>query len=157
MQPTSTIVDVDKLFIDYIEECKKRKRALTGPNILNLKEFELNLRKYRIVGGIYSLEYVEQPEQNVKLSSNAYLRTSKLQLSHAILIVSVTNAVFQFSQNFKSLSVIGPNTLKRRQFFQYYRPPAPTPAGVRRLPEEVETELKAIEKGLSKLAYITIV
>lgn len=50
----------------------------------------------------------------------------------------------------------GPKTLKRRQFFQYFRAPDPTPAGVRRLPEEVETEMKMVERGLSKLAYITI-
>lgn len=69
------------------------------------------------------------------------------------------NNVFlrHFEIYFSYFPVIGSNTLKRRQFFQYYRPPAPTPAGVRRLPEEVEAELKAIEKGLNKLAYITIV
>lgn len=54
------------------------------------------------------------------------------------------------------ISVTGPNTLKGRQFFQYYRAPDPIPAGVRRLPEEVEAEMKLIERGLSKLSYITI-
>lgn len=52
--------------------------------------------------------------------------------------------------------VVGTDTLKRRQFFQYFRPPPATPAGVRRLPEEVETEMKAVERGLGKLSYITI-
>lgn len=46
--------------------------------------------------------------------------------------------------------------LKRRQFFQYFRAPDPTPAGVRRLPEEIEAEMKAVERGLSKLSYVTI-
>lgn len=52
--------------------------------------------------------------------------------------------------------VVGTDTLKRRQFFQYFQPPPTTPAGVRRLPEEVETEMKAVERGLGKLSYITI-
>lgn len=76
-QPASSVIDVDKLYADYVAEKDKRKKALKGTEALNLKEFELNLRKYRIAGGIYCLEYVEQPEQNVKLTSNAYLRTSK--------------------------------------------------------------------------------
>lgn len=52
--------------------------------------------------------------------------------------------------------VTGPNELRRRLFFQYFRAPEPTPAGVRRLPEEVEAEMKTVERGLSKLAYVTI-
>lgn len=51
---------------------------------------------------------------------------------------------------------MGAKALKRRQFFQYFRAPEPTPAGVRRLPEEIEAEMKAVERGLSKLAYVTI-
>lgn len=54
------------------------------------------------------------------------------------------------------LSVGNSKNLKRRQFFQYFRTPDPTPAGVRRLPEEVEAELKMVERGLSKLSYVTI-
>lgn len=46
--------------------------------------------------------------------------------------------------------------MKRRNFFQYFRAPEPIPAGVRRLPEEIEAEMKAVERGLNKLAYITI-
>lgn len=67
---------MDKLYAEYIEERDKKKQALKGIGALNLREFELNLRKYRIVGGIYCLEYVEQPEQNVKISTNTFLRTS---------------------------------------------------------------------------------
>lgn len=51
---------------------------------------------------------------------------------------------------------MGTDTLKKRQFFQYFRTPPATPAGVRRLPEEVEAEMKTVERGLAKLAYITI-
>lgn len=70
------IVDIDKLYMEYVDDIMKRDRLRKGPAALNLKEFELNLRQYRIVGGIYCLDYFEQPEQCVKLSSKSYLRTS---------------------------------------------------------------------------------
>lgn len=50
----------------------------------------------------------------------------------------------------------GTRELKRHPFFQYFRMPPPAAAGVRRPPEEAEAELKMVEKGLSKLAAITI-
>lgn len=74
------IVDVDKLYMDYINEIMRKDRLRKGPAALNLKEFEINLRQYRIVGGVYCLDYFEQPEQSVKLSANSYLRTSECVL-----------------------------------------------------------------------------
>lgn len=70
------IVDVDKLYMDYVTDLMKIDRLRKGPMALNLKPFEINLRQYRVVGGIYCLDYFEQPEQSVKLSAKAYLRTS---------------------------------------------------------------------------------
>lgn len=69
------IVDIDKIYMDYVNDIMKKDRLRKGPQALNLKEFEVNLRHYRIVGGIYCLDYFEQPEQCVKLSSKSYLRT----------------------------------------------------------------------------------
>lgn len=57
---------------------------------------------------------------------------------------------------FQLIVVVGTDTLKRREFFQYFRAPPATPAGVRRLPEEIEAEMKSVERGLGKLSYITI-
>lgn len=74
------IFDVDKLYLDYINDIMKKDRHRRGPTVLNLKEFELNLRQYRVVGGIYCLDYFEQPEQSVKLSAKSYLRTSWFRL-----------------------------------------------------------------------------
>lgn len=71
------IVDVDKLYLDYVTELMQQDRLRKGVKALNLKEFEINLRQYRIVGGVYCLDYFEQPEQSVKLSSKSFLRTSK--------------------------------------------------------------------------------
>lgn len=59
-------------------------------------------------------------------------------------------------ENVSFFSVSTSKTLKRRQFFQYFRLPDPTPAGVRRLPEEIESEMKTVERGLGKLSYVTI-
>lgn len=79
------IVDVDKLYMDYITDIMKNDRLRKGPQALNLKEFELNLRQYRIVGGIYCLDYFEQPEQSVKLTSKSYLRTGKLRKRNNVI------------------------------------------------------------------------
>lgn len=79
------IVDVDKLYMDYITDIMKKDRLRKGPQALNLKEFELNLRQYRIVGGIYCLDYFEQPEQSVKLTSKSYLRTGKLRKRNNVI------------------------------------------------------------------------
>lgn len=74
---TTAIVDVDKLYTDYVSELTAKRRMLQGPESLSLNEFEINLRKYRVIGGIYYVEYFEQPQQDTKLSSNSYLRTSE--------------------------------------------------------------------------------
>lgn len=71
------IVDVDKLYMDFINDIMRKDQERKGANALNLKEFEINLRQFRIVGGIFYLDYFEQPEQSVKLSAKTYLRTSK--------------------------------------------------------------------------------
>lgn len=75
------IVDIDKLYMDYVNDIMMKDRLRKGPQALNLKEFEVNLRHYRIVGGIYCLDYFEQPEQCVKLSSKSYLRTGTVDNS----------------------------------------------------------------------------
>lgn len=54
------------------------------------------------------------------------------------------------------LSVTHPNNVKRKQFHQPYKPPDPVAPGVRRLPEEIEAELKQVEANLDKLASVTI-
>lgn len=73
----TAIVDVDKLYTDYVNELTSQRRALQGPESLCLNEFEINLRKYRIIGGVFCVEYFEQPQQDTKYSPNSYLRTSE--------------------------------------------------------------------------------
>lgn len=69
------IVDVDGLYNEYVNEKIKAHRQSIGVDALQLKEFEINLRKYRIINGVFALEYLEQPEQDTKLQANFFLRT----------------------------------------------------------------------------------
>lgn len=71
--------EVEKLYTEITEKKIQDKLKRLAPNVFHLKEFEMNLRKYRVVGGIYSIEYFDQPQQDVKLSSNAFLTTSYKQ------------------------------------------------------------------------------
>lgn len=52
--------------------------------------------------------------------------------------------------------VIYPNKLKRKLFYQTYKPPMIVAPGVRRLPEEIEAEMKEVEANLERLASLVI-
>jgi hypothetical protein len=54
------------------------------------------------------------------------------------------------------LSVEVPTELRQVEFHEKYVPPPPPEPGQRRLPEEIEAELKKQEKELEKLALISI-
>jgi hypothetical protein len=54
------------------------------------------------------------------------------------------------------LSVEVPTELSPVEFHEKYVPPPPPEPGQRRLPEEIEAELKKQEKELEKLALISI-
>jgi hypothetical protein len=54
------------------------------------------------------------------------------------------------------LSVEVPTELRPVEFHEKYVPPPPPEPGQRRLPEEIEAELKKQEKELEKLALISI-
>lgn len=60
-------VDVDKIFSEYEEAQLNLRKKLNGPDALNLRKSEINLRSHHIVGGIYGLDYFHQPKQNVKI------------------------------------------------------------------------------------------
>lgn len=73
--PQARIIDVDKMYTEYEDELNNLEKEKMGPIAMNLGEFESNLRSHRITGGIFLLEYLEQPLQNVKTSSGSLLRT----------------------------------------------------------------------------------
>lgn len=43
-----------------------------------------------------------------------------------------------------------------KEYYQTYKPPPPVLPGVRRLPEEIEAEMRMIEAALDKLALVTL-
>lgn len=75
MDPGSTYIDVDKVYAENEETQVMLRRKFKGPDALKLRPSEINLRNHRIVGGIYGIDYLEQPKQNVKIG-RVYLTTS---------------------------------------------------------------------------------
>uniref|UniRef100_A0A1I8PE80 IC97/Casc1 N-terminal domain-containing protein n=1 Tax=Stomoxys calcitrans TaxID=35570 RepID=A0A1I8PE80_STOCA len=120
-------LDVDKLYLEYEDELTKMRRKVIGPEGFNLHETDVNLRKYRIIGGVYCLDYLETPQQDKQLNARSFIRT-----------------------------ILAPNKLTHKEYYQTYKPPPPTLPGVRRLPEEIEAEMRMIEAALDKLAMVTV-
>lgn len=48
------------------------------------------------------------------------------------------------------------NQLSKKSFYQSYKPPSPPQPGVRRLPEEIEAEIKQMEQNLDKLVLVNV-
>lgn len=69
--------DVDKLYMEYEEQVNRLKREAMGPESYGLRSTDINLRKYRIIGGLYSIYYLETPQQDKQLNQHTYIRTSE--------------------------------------------------------------------------------
>lgn len=69
-------LDVDKIYGEFEEAQMNLRRKLRGPEVLKLRPNEINLRSHRIVGGIYGIDYLEQPKQSVKIGK-VFLTTSE--------------------------------------------------------------------------------
>lgn len=69
--------DVDKIYAEYEAEVIQARRKSIGPEGLHLGEFDVNLRKYKIIGGVFSLDYLEQPQQNRRLNSRSFIRNGE--------------------------------------------------------------------------------
>lgn len=91
------IIDVTKIYTEYEDELSKSERKRKGPEGLKLKDFDVNLRKYRMVGGVYCIEYVKQPQQDMKLNSKKYLRTGGAMIPTCSLAGRMSQVVFNFS------------------------------------------------------------
>ncbi|XP_061401960.1 dynein axonemal intermediate chain 7-like, partial [Musca vetustissima] len=120
-------LDVDKLYLEYEDELNKLRRKAIGPESFGLLDTDVNLRKYRIIGGVYCLDYLETPQQDKQLNSRSFIRT-----------------------------ILAPNKLSHKVYYQTYKPPPPPLPGVRRLPEEIEAEMRMVEAALDKLALVTV-
>ncbi|KAL9696467.1 hypothetical protein quinque_016046 [Culex quinquefasciatus] len=120
-------IDVDKIYTEHADELMKKERAKKGTKALGLLEHDVNMRSHRIIAGVYCIDYLAQPGQEVKIAKKSLLRT-----------------------------VPQPGKLTRKKFYQPYKPPPTPQPGVRRLPEEIEAEIKQMEENLDKLALITL-
>lgn len=88
----------------------------------------INLRKYTIIGGVFHLDLLYQPPQP-------------------------QNFII-FDMNITGLTL--PKQLKPVPYAVMYLPPKPTEPGVRRLPEEIEEEMKKQEEEMEKLMLVTV-
>ncbi|XP_065363321.1 uncharacterized protein LOC135956697 [Calliphora vicina] len=120
-------LDVDKLYLEYEDELNKLRRRAIGPEGFGLTDTDVNLRKYRIIGGVYGTDYLETPQQDKQLNARSFIRT-----------------------------IFAPNKLLHKNYYQTFKPPPPPQPGVRRLPEEIEAEMRMVEAALDKLALVTV-
>lgn len=86
------IIDVDRMYTEYEDELNSIERGKMGPESLNLDEFEVNLRSHKITGGIFQIEYFEQPLQDVKTDEGTLLRTC----NSILMFISFLRKSFQF-------------------------------------------------------------
>lgn len=145
------VIDVDRMYTEYEDELNAIERAKMGS--LNLDEFEVNLRSHKITGGIFQIEYLEQPLQDVKTDEGALLRTCNLILMLISFRKTFSNCAFLSS--LISL-VIHPVQLKKKPFHYPYRPPPAPKPGQRRQPEEVELEIRTMEENMERMALVNI-
>ncbi|XP_075988674.1 dynein axonemal intermediate chain 7-like isoform X2 [Anticarsia gemmatalis] len=106
----------EKAFNKYLKQCLTRTRA-----------GEVNLRKYRICGGVLNLDLITTPPQPKRMRNSVVLTTFML-----------------------------PKTLQPMKYQVQYRAPAPPAPGVTRTPEEIEQEIKKVEAQYQKLAQVFI-
>lgn len=66
---------MDKIYTEHADELMKKERTKKGAKTLNLSEYDVNMRSHRIVAGVYAIDYLEQPMQDVKIAKKTLLRT----------------------------------------------------------------------------------
>lgn len=74
----NTAVDCEDDFLMYDNEIYDNFNEFIGPNSLNLKEHEINLRKYKILGGVFSFDYMNRPIQTINSGPNQSLKLESL-------------------------------------------------------------------------------
>ncbi|KAK2583902.1 hypothetical protein KPH14_001173 [Odynerus spinipes] len=105
------------------EEIRKEVRKLL---FTRCEKTEVNLRKYRILGGVYNIDLVYQPPQPKDMRRDILLTTLQI-----------------------------PKELKHVPFHKPYQPPPPVRLS-ERTPEVIEAEMKALETAMEALALVTL-
>lgn len=115
------VIDVDQMYTEYEDGLNAIERAKMGPESLNLNEFEVNLRSHRITGGVFRIDYVEQPLQDVKTDEGALLRTCN-SILNLISLGSPSQTSFSFILSDSSGAV------EEKSFLLSLSPPTSTKA-----------------------------
>ncbi|XP_046821692.1 dynein axonemal intermediate chain 7 homolog [Vespa crabro] len=105
------------------EELRKELRKLL---FTKCEKTEVNLRKYKILGGIYHIDLLYQPPQPKDMRREIFLTTLQI-----------------------------PKELKHVPFYKPYKAPPPVPP-TERTPEVIENEMKALETAMEALVLVTL-
>lgn len=108
-------IDVDKMYLEYEDELSNSRKKAIGPAGFDLLATDVNLRKYRIIGGVYCTDYLEAPQQDKQLNPRSFIRTSKWKNK---FIQNYCNFLFEFKfaplTNWGIKITIRPSSLHRR-------------------------------------------
>ncbi|EFN79247.1 Axonemal 84 kDa protein [Harpegnathos saltator] len=113
----------DEIILQRDEETKKEIRKLL---FMRCEKTEINLRKYKILGGVIHIDLIYQPPQPKDMGRDVLLTTLQI-----------------------------PKELKFVPFSKPYKAPPPAPDS-ERTPEVIEAEMKALETAMEALALITL-
>ncbi|KAL2712561.1 axonemal 84 kDa protein-like isoform X1 [Vespula squamosa] len=113
----------NEIILSREEELRKELRKLL---FTKCEKTEVNLRKYKILGGIYHIDLVYQPPQPKDMRRDIFLTTLKI-----------------------------PKELKQVPFYKPYKAPPPIPPN-ERTPEVIENEMKALETAMEALVLVTL-
>ncbi|KAM0732613.1 Dynein axonemal intermediate chain 7-like protein [Formica fusca] len=113
----------DEIILQREDEARKEIRKLL---FTRCEKTEINLRKYRILGGVLHIDLVYQPPQPKDMSKDMMLTTLQI-----------------------------PKILKFVPFCKPYKAPPPAPDS-ERTPEVIEAEMKALETAMEALVLVTL-
>ncbi|KAF7398425.1 hypothetical protein HZH66_006322 [Vespula vulgaris] len=113
----------NEIILSKEEESRKELRKLL---FTKCEKTEVNLRKYKILGGIYHIDLVYQPPQPKDMRRDIFLSTLEI-----------------------------PKELKHVPFYKPYKAPPPIPP-TERTPEVIENEMKALETAMEALVLVTL-
>ncbi|XP_011255045.2 axonemal 84 kDa protein [Camponotus floridanus] len=113
----------DEIILQREDESRKEIRKLL---FTRCEKTEINLRKYRILGGILHIDLVYQPPQPKDMIKDIMLTTLQI-----------------------------PKKLKFVPFCKPYKAPPPAPDS-ERTPEVIEAEMKALETAMEELVLVTL-
>ncbi|KAL0103229.1 hypothetical protein PUN28_017511 [Cardiocondyla obscurior] len=122
-EPLPYLPTADEIIMQREDETRKEIRKLL---FTRCEKTEINLRKYRILGGVLHIDLVYQPPQPKDMTKNMTLTTLEI-----------------------------PKKLKAVPFYKPYKAPPPAPDS-ERTPEVIEAEMKALETAMEALALVTL-